>query len=296
MTTPMTVAVLGTGNMGSSIAGRLIDHGHDVVVWNRTPSRTGPLVERGARQAADIADAATGVDAVIISVRDDDAADAVVDALTTARAAASDTAAVPVVNCTTSAPARTSQMADRCPTFVAAPILGAPQAVASGTAAYLVAGPPDLVAAIAPLLAALTSRVVDCGSDPARASIVKLLSNHMLLTGLTALSEAVAVGQAAGLDDQTLHTVLSDNPLVAVGLRNRLDDVISGNHDGWFATPLGAKDLGLFVELGENNGVTPPLATLARDRFREAAATGLDDVDVAAVVELLRRTSNSPQP
>ncbi|GAB2672044.1 NAD(P)-dependent oxidoreductase [Gordonia jinhuaensis] len=282
----MTIAVLGLGNMGSSIARRLIDGGHDVVVWNRTASREKPLVDAGARSASTVAQAVSDAEAVLISVRDDDAAASLIDEI-----AATDVT-VPVVNCTTSAPDRTTAMAQTYPAFVAAPILGAPQAVADGTATYVVAGPATARAALEPVWPALTAKVLDCGDDPARASVVKLLSNHLLLTGLEALAEAVVVGQAAGLDDDTLTSVLSSSPMMAPGLRNRLDDVIGGDHDGWFATPLGAKDLGLFVDIAAAGNVTPTTALAALERYREAAAHGYADRDVAAVVELMRPDSS----
>ncbi len=281
----MRIAVLGLGNMGSAIAGRLLDGGHDVVVWNRTASRADDLVAHGARAAADIADAAATVDAVMISVRDDDATTEIARSLSAAGVS------VPVVNCTTSAQPRTSALAEIVPTLVAAPILGAPQAVAGGKAIYVVAGPSEQVSALEPLWPSLTDRVLNCGADPARASIVKLVSNHLLLSGLVALSEAVAVGQAAGLEDDMLRDVLASHPMVPAGLLNRLDDLIDGDHThGWFDTTLGAKDLALFVDLGEANGVTPVLASLARDRYRAAAESGLSTLDAAAVIELLRRT------
>ena len=285
MVRPMQMTVLGLGNMGSALAARLLDGGHDVVVWNRTASRADALVARGARAAADIAEAAATADAVMISVRDDDAATEVVGALSAAGVS------VPVVNCTTSAPPRTSAMADLVPTFVAAPILGAPQAVANGTATYVVAGPPAQLAALEPVWPCLTNRVLNCGADPARASTVKLMSNHLLLSGLVALSEAVVVGQAAGLEDDMVRDVLGSHPMVPTGLLNRLDDLIDGDHTrGWFDTTLGAKDLALFVDLAAAHGVDPVLAELARDRYLAAADSGLSSLDAAAVVELLRRT------
>lgn len=280
----MKVAVLGTGNMGSSIAGRLLDWEHEVVAWNRTAARVEPLVARGAHAAATVREAADSVQAVLISVRDDDAAAAVITDLVTAGVV------VPVVNCTTAGVERTVGFAEACATYVAAPILGAPQAVANGTATYLVGGPADVVVKLDELWPALTDHVQMCGTDPTQAVVVKLISNHLLLTGLVALSEAVAAGQAAGLDDAMLTEVLGSSPMLAAGLRNRLDDVVAGDHtNGWFDTPLGAKDLGLFLDLAASQDVRPPLAAAARQRYLEAVEAGLGDVDVAAVVELLRR-------
>ena len=64
------VAVVGLGAMGSRIARRFIDAGHDVVVWNRTPSKVAPLTDRGATAAHTPAEAAHRAEAVVTMVAD----------------------------------------------------------------------------------------------------------------------------------------------------------------------------------------------------------------------------------
>jgi hypothetical protein len=78
-------------------------------------------------------------------------------------------------------------------------------------------------------------------------------------------------------------------PLVAPALRNRLHDIVSGDHDGWFSTTLGAKAVRLAEDLARSHGVLLPLADAVKRRFEEAAAQGWADADIGAVVELLRR-------
>ena len=68
-----TIAFCGLGKMGVGMAGRLIDAGHDVTVWNRSPERADPLIDRGAALAANPAAAADGADAIFSMVADDDA-------------------------------------------------------------------------------------------------------------------------------------------------------------------------------------------------------------------------------
>ena len=64
------LAVIGLGAMGSRIAARLLAAGHDVVVWNRSPERTVPLIDRGASAASTPAEATLGAEGVIIMVSD----------------------------------------------------------------------------------------------------------------------------------------------------------------------------------------------------------------------------------
>src|SRR2546426_3936738 len=73
----MKVGLIGLGNMGSGMAANLLKAGHEVTVYNRTPSKAQKLVEQGARYAAQVADACRG-DAVITMLADDHAVESVV--------------------------------------------------------------------------------------------------------------------------------------------------------------------------------------------------------------------------
>src|SRR5437764_13890220 len=68
----MKVGFIGLGNMGSAMAGSLLKAGHELAVYNRTPDKAKPLVEKGARKAATVADACNG-DVVITMLADDSA-------------------------------------------------------------------------------------------------------------------------------------------------------------------------------------------------------------------------------
>ena len=121
------------------------------------------------------------------------------------------------------------------------------------------------------------------------ATTLKLLSNYLLMSGIAALAEAVATAQAVGLPDELIRDYLGQLPLLAPALRNRLDDIVSGDHRGWFSTTLGAKDVRLAEDLARSHDLTLPLAAAVKRRFEEAAAQGWADADIGAVVELLRK-------
>ncbi|MGB8082348.1 MAG: NAD(P)-binding domain-containing protein, partial [Pseudolabrys sp.] len=73
----MRVGVAGLGVMGAAVAARLMEVGHDVTVWNRSPEKTRPLAEAGAKVAATPADLASAVEATITMLTDEAAIDAV---------------------------------------------------------------------------------------------------------------------------------------------------------------------------------------------------------------------------
>jgi 3-hydroxyisobutyrate dehydrogenase-like beta-hydroxyacid dehydrogenase len=282
-TTRTRVSVIGTGAMGSALAGRLLDSGYAVTVWNRSAEKARPLTDRGAVLAASPAEAAADVEAIFLSLRDDTAVNEVLEGI--------GTTGTPIFNTSTVSPTTARNLSGRFDGFVSLPILGAPAAVANGSAVYLASGPESVIDSATGLLAALTSSLVNLGQDTYTAVATKVVLNQLLLSGIAALSETVAVAQAAGLEDDFLIEFLSGSPLVAPALRNRLADIVSGGHEAWFTVPLGAKDLDLFLALGADNGVDPVLARAVRDRYVEATQAGFGAADIAAIVELARASA-----
>jgi 3-hydroxyisobutyrate dehydrogenase-like beta-hydroxyacid dehydrogenase len=282
----MRVAVLGLGRMGRSIAGRLLAGGCQLAVWNRSPGRDTELVERGARRADSVEDAVRGAEVVVCSLAADEA---VSEVLLPGGAPIAGLTGV-VVDCSTVAPGTSRILAGRYPErFVASPIAGGPQAVESGQALLIVAGAPGAVDAAREVLDALCDNRRDAGPDVGAAAVIKLLNNFLLLAGLAALADVVAVAQASGFADDDLRDLLADVPVVAPGLSNRIEGLFTEDHAGWFSVDLGAKDLRLFGELAQGVGISPGLTDTVRARYEAASGIGLGDRDLTAVIETLRR-------
>ncbi|MFE7802698.1 NAD(P)-dependent oxidoreductase [Nocardia sp. NPDC057440] len=278
----MDVAVLGMGQMGRALAGRLLDRGHRVRVWNRTRGRAGQLVSAGAEEAQSIAAAVDGVDVVVTMLADDAAVRAV--ALGELRPLLG--SATVYVDCSTVSPALSGALsegfADR---FVAMPVLGAPAAVSAGQAVLLVGGAADQIDRLGPIIDSLSDKVRRYDTAPL-ALTAKLTSNMLLLSGVVALAEAFAVGRSGGLRDDQLRDLLTTS--VAPGLRNRFDSVLTGSPEGWWTVVLGAKDAGLAIETARSAGVELPSAEVVRHLY-EAAASRQADADIAFVADLYGR-------
>jgi len=285
----MDVAVVGLGSMGRAVAVRLLAGGHRVTVWNRTPGRDGEVVEAGGRSAASPADAAADAAAVLLSLADDAAVRAVVfDG--DRPLGQSLPAGTVLVDMSTVSPATSREVADGVPggRVLSAPIFGAPQAVRDGVATYLIGGPRSAADALGPVWSSLSDTYRWVGDDPGTATTMKVVGNYLLMTAVATLAEAVATGQAVGLDDEVLRGFLSTSSLVPAAVQNRLDDMMSGDHAGWFSAVLGAKDLRLMEQLAADAGVDLPLAARARERYEALADRGQGHLDIAGIVELLR--------
>jgi 3-hydroxyisobutyrate dehydrogenase-like beta-hydroxyacid dehydrogenase len=289
----MRVAVLGMGRMGRALAGRLLDTGHAVTVWNRTAAHATPLLHRGASLAPTPADAAAAADAaVLVSLADDDA---VRQTLMAGGALAGLDEQAVVVDTSTVAPRTSRDEAAAVPggRFLAAPITGGPSELEAGQAILLVGGDRLWVDRLEGLFDDLAGGYIYCGEDPGAATTLKLINNYLLMSGIGILAEAIAIGQAAGLNPTLFSNYLFSSPVVAPGFHNRIDDLLEGDHEGWFSATLGTKDVLLGIATATDLGVKLTIAEAVRHLYEEAIKAGLADKDIAAVVEVARHPPES---
>ena len=277
-----TVAVVGLGGMGSRIARRLLDAGHDVVVWNRTPEKADELVARGAAQAATPAEATGRAEAVITMVADPAALRAVVEGPHgIAAGAGGDTT---VIEMSTVGPKAVAELATKLPPgtgLLDAPVLGSLSEAESGSLAVFVGGPEELVARWTPLLGTLGApiHVGPLGTGAA----AKLVANTTLLGTLGVLGEALALADRLGLSRGAAFAVLASTPLAAQAERRR-PALESGEYPLRFALSLALKDANLILEAGEAAGVELRVVDAARRWIAEADEAGWGDRDYSALL------------
>jgi 3-hydroxyisobutyrate dehydrogenase-like beta-hydroxyacid dehydrogenase len=277
-----TVAVLGLGGMGSRIAQRFLDAGHDVVLWNRTSERMARLEGLGAVPAASPADAAGRADVVVTMVSDPAALRAVSEG--PAGVAAGITGATTLVEMSTVGPAAISRLASALPPgtgLLDAPVLGSFAEAESGSLRIFVGGPASLVERWTPLLSALGSPV-HVGPLGAGAA-AKLVANSTLFGALGILGEALALADGLGLSRDATFEVLAATPLAAQAERRR-GQIETGEYPTRFTLFLARKDVDLILEAAASTGVDLRLVAAARTWLAEAEDAGWGDRDYAAVL------------
>jgi 3-hydroxyisobutyrate dehydrogenase-like beta-hydroxyacid dehydrogenase len=275
-----TVAVVGLGGMGSRMARRLLDAGHEVVVWNRNLEKAKPLTEVGAAAAENPADATRRAEAVIVMVSDPDALHAVTEGPEGIAAAAE---GATVIQMSTVSPGAVAWLHSAVPELLDAPVLGSLSEVESGTLTVFAGGPEQLVECWTPLLSALGSviRVGEIGAGTA----AKLVANSTLLGVLGVLGEALALGRRLGLSQPAMFEVLSATPIAAQAQRRR-EAVETGEFPRRFALGLALKDADLIEDA---SGGELRLAPAAREWFAEAAEASWSDRDYSAILAWMLR-------
>ena len=284
----MKVGFIGLGNMGSGMGLNLLRAGHEVTVYNRTPSKLQPLVEQGARAAASIRDACDG-DAIITMLADDRAVedvvfarDGILDALREGAIHVSmSTISVALSERLSAAHAEARQG------LVAAPVFGRPEAAAAGKLFIVAAGAPSVVDACRPLFDAMGQKTFSMGDEPKRANLVKLSGNFLIAAVIEALGEALALVGKAGVDGHQYLDLLTSTLFTAPMYKNYGGLIVEHKFEpAGFAARLGEKDIRLALEAAETLRVPMPLASLLRDRLLTLLARGGDALDWAAIGEL----------
>ena len=285
-----TIGLIGLGNMGAAVAERLLDAGYELVLHNRTPEKAAALAERGGTLTADPSTLAAAVDVVITSLADDEALESVAGDVTAA--ARPGTVLVDLSTVSPEASARVAATAERAGVeYVRAPVSGNPSVVRAGTLTFIVSGPDEAIDRVLPVLLAIGPTVHRVG-DAEQARVVKLAIN-LVIGGLAELmSEALVLGEGAGVSRQALLEVMGSSAAGAPFVRYKTEPLLRDDYSATFTTALMEKDVDLILDAAAEAGVELPVATELKSLLRSAVDAGYGDHDFMALFLHLRSASN----
>jgi 3-hydroxyisobutyrate dehydrogenase-like beta-hydroxyacid dehydrogenase len=284
-----TVGVVGLGAMGSRIARRLADAGHELVVWNRDPAKAEPLVAGGAVAAASPADLARRVEAVITMVADPRALVDVTEGPEGVVAGVGE--GTTLIQMSTVGPDSTSRLAGQLPenALIDSPVLGSVSEAESGTLSVFAGGEPEPVDRWEPLLSTLGT-VLHVGPVGA-GTAAKLVANTALVGVVGILGEALALADGLGLSREAAFDVLGKTALADQAERRR-SAIESGEFPPRFALYLARKDADLIVEAAAKTSVDLRLTKGAREWLADADEAGLGGADYSAVLARILEASS----
>lgn len=283
------IAFLGLGQMGTPIATRLLGAGHRVTVWNRTATRTAPLVEKGATAASSPRETAGGADLAITMLATPEALEEVLfGAEGLAQALGPGQL---LVDMSTIGPIAFRSIASRVPRGVAAidaPVRGSvPEATAGKLQVFVGAYGRDFER-VRPILEVL-GEVRHVGA-PGSGAAMKLVANLTLGVAIVAFGEALALGSAVGLDREAVMGVLAQSPIGPIVAAKRAN-VEADRYPPSFKLRHAAKDMRLVDEASRAAGITLGEADAARASLERAMERGAADLDFSAVIStILGRT------
>jgi 3-hydroxyisobutyrate dehydrogenase-like beta-hydroxyacid dehydrogenase len=285
----MDIGFIGLGEMGSAIVANLLKAGHRVRVWNRTAERARPLAEAGAQIVATPAEAFSG-DAIFSMLADDAALREVVDAALLEAAPRG----LVHVNMATISVALAAELArehaERGLHYVAAPVMGRPDAARAAKLIIIAGGDAEAVDRVQPLFDVVGQKTCRIGSLPQQANVMKLAANFMLGAAVEALGEAAALLAGHGASLLDFLDVIAGGPFPGPVYAGYGAMIAEERYEpALFKARLGLKDLRLALAAADAVSTPMPVASAVRDSLIEAVAHGDGERDFAVLGKVAAR-------
>lgn len=282
------IGIAGTGRMGTAFARRLVETGHDVVVWNRTPAHAADAGKGGARVVTDLA-ALAASDAILLSLTDAAAVEAVADGLVAAGIEGR-----LVIDMSTLLPRESRAVAARVAAagadFIDCPVGGTVAPALKGQLLGMAGGTDSAFARARPVLERLCRRVEHLGPVGSGAQM-KLAVNLPLAIYWQTLAEALMLIEGSEIPIETAVSLIADSSAGPTVLKNRaqvvIDTLLGTDQPGTFDVAGLAKDLHLALRLAEPGAGRMPLSDAARASYDRALAQGLGRFDGASLTRML---------
>jgi 3-hydroxyisobutyrate dehydrogenase-like beta-hydroxyacid dehydrogenase len=282
-----SIGVIGLGNMGSRIAAKLLEAGHEVHVWDRSPEAGAELVGLGAMRAETPTELATRIDVGFSVLATDDAVRAVV--IDSGLLASLPDGAVFADLSTTSielAVALGAAGRDAGIDVLDIEMSGSTQMVEAGKLVLFVGGDVDVLQRVRPLLDPIAGTILHMGPHGAGAKM-KLAVNLLLGVEMEAIAEAIAFGEAVGLDRDRLLEGLEHVAVISPAHVSKLANAQKNEYPVAFALRLMHKDFGLILRSARELGLELPATVASAEVCAIADEAAASDEDFSAVIRQL---------
>jgi 3-hydroxyisobutyrate dehydrogenase-like beta-hydroxyacid dehydrogenase len=284
-----TYGFLGMGIMGSAMAGNLVRAGFDVIVWNRSPEKTEPLVTLGARRAANPREVVAVSYITFSMVADPIATRDVCFGADGALAGAGP--GHDYIETSTIDDATSEELAqairERGGRFLEAPVTGTKKPAEDGQLVFLAAGDPELFEAAQPAFDAMGKLSVYLG-DVGSGARMKLVINSIMAGVMVALAEGLALAEESGLESAAVLELLDAGVVASPLFRAKGPQLLERSYPASFPLKHMQKDLRLALALGEAVGQPLHSTATINQTFKRAVVTGHGDEDFSAVFEVIR--------
>src|SRR5712672_3133761 len=268
------VAFIGLGRMGHGMAGRYMDAGFTVAVWNRSKAKAEDLIARGARWAASPADAANGAAAVVTMVADDAASRSVW--LGKDGAATTMKPGTLAIECSTVSHRHALDLSrdlrGRGFVYVDSPVTGLPDAAAEGKLTLLVGAEPADLEKARPYLVPLSTTIRHFGAV-GTGTVYKLINNLMGAVQIASLAEGIAIAEQAGLDMKLVAEAMATGAVASPQVIRHSARIVARDFSGAsFTAALRRKDAAYAVALAETLLPAVPVGRAALTVYDKATA------------------------
>ena len=294
-----TIGFIGAGMLGAPMAENLLADGFQLRIYNRDRDKCASLIKAGAQAVDHPWEVAETAGLVFSCVSDDPALEAVVGPeAELARRLGSGGVHVSMSTILPRTATRlAAQQNDVNGYYVAAPVMGRPDAVRARKQTYFVAGPAEGKVRAVPVLERLGLRVFDFGTDPAQANVAKLGANFLIAASIESMAEAATFVEKNGGDPAALMNALTQTIFGCPVYQNYGRQILEGTFSPpLFKLPLGLKDVRLIKTTAAEAAAPMRFAEVLESRFLSAMAHGRDEQDWTAISAEVRNEAGLGRP
>ena len=286
----MRVGFIGLGLMGTPIALNLLKGGFALTVWNRTGTKTEPLVAAGAVRAESVGQLTQHSDVVITMLTDAAASESVIcgknGVLEHARRG------LIVMDMGSIAPEMSRSIAaraqERSVILLDAPVTGNPKVAEAGKLGVMIGGEKAAADHVWPLLEKIAAVIVYAGPSGA-GSTLKLVNNLIMGVAIEAVAEALVLARKAGIDPDCVRQITSVGGARTGAMETRGSRMLAHDFSPHFSTDNMHKDLSTALQLADSLGAVAPAASAALEVLRAARAQGKGSLDSAVVYTVIEQ-------
>lgn len=285
----MHLGFIGLGHLGSAIAGRLIAQGHTLSVYNRTASKAEALDATLCEKPKDLL---ASCDVVLLCLFDSTAVRAVLEG--EGGLLEGDIAGKTVIDLSTNHFDDVAGFHERCTEagahYLECPVLGSVVPAANGALTVLASGSEAAYNNVTAILDDIGAHRFYLGA-PSRATKMKLVNNLALGSIMATLAETVGIGEAAGIDRETLLDILAVGGGKSLVLDAKRQKLLDDDYSAHFSNALIYKDLQCLQDLAYT--LKQPLygASMVKELYARTFAEGFDNEDFASVAKLFQKRS-----
>ncbi|MGE0701294.1 MAG: NAD(P)-dependent oxidoreductase [Hyphomicrobiaceae bacterium] len=285
----MRIGYLGVGNMGLPMAGRLLDAGHELWIYDVREEAMRPLIERQARRAATPKELADACDTVVISLP---TLAIFRRALEGENGLLAGKAMKTLINtCTVGSPF-VKEVSELCQsntvTVIDAPISGGVAGARDGTLAVMVSGDPTKVAELMPVFRTWGKTIVVAGDAPGAAQVMKLTNNMLCAVAFVATSEAMTMSGKAGIPPEAMLQILNNGTGRNFATMQLFPQaVLPGTFNFGATIEILMKDVDLAIEQGEELGVPMWVCQAVRLVLKHGVFQGRAQQDLSRIVQII---------
>ncbi len=286
----MKIGFIGLGIMGSRMAANLLKHSYDLIVFNRTKSKTEKLIKAGAEYTDDLTYLSKKSSIIFTML----STPKVIEQI-----AFSEKGFVNSmknnsiwIDCSTVNPGFSKIIAKKCHEkgirFLDAPVAGSLKPAEKGELTFLVGGDLNVLEEIRPLLEVMGKKIIYAGEN-GKGSALKMIVNMLMGISMAAFTEAINLGTHLGFDQEKILDILLDLPVVAPILKPKKNKFLTQDFSPEFPLKWMQKDLHLASLTAYEQDISMPILNTVKEIFALAKQLGFSDEDFSAVYKVFNK-------